>query len=58
MSKENYRPRLSIILPEDLKKELDSLLGGWRIIDFKIEDDPDFVKLELTGPFIGATWRF
>ena len=35
-----------------------SILGGWRIIDFKIEDDPDFVKLELTGPFIGATWRF
>ncbi len=31
MSKENYRPRLSVELPLDLKFELDAMLGGWRI---------------------------
>ena len=31
MSLENYRPRLSIELPLDLKMELDELLGGWRV---------------------------
>ena len=31
MSKENYRPRLSIELPLDLKLELDAMLGGWRV---------------------------
>ena len=31
MSVENYRPRLSIELPLDLKMELDDLLGGWRV---------------------------
>ena len=31
MSKENYRPRLSIELPLDLKLELDTMLGGWRV---------------------------
>ena len=31
MSMENYRPRLSIELPLDLKLELDAMLGGWRV---------------------------
>jgi len=31
MSTENYRPRLSIELPLDLKLELDDMLGGWRV---------------------------
>lgn len=35
-----------------------SVVGGWRILGFKIEDDPDFVKLEVSGPFVGATLRF
>ena len=28
---EAYRPRLSIVLPLELKQELDELLGGWKI---------------------------
>ncbi len=27
----SYRPRLSIEIPEDLKRDLDDLLGPWRI---------------------------
>ncbi len=35
-----------------------SIAGGYRIIDIKAEDDPDFVKVEITGPFVSATLRF
>jgi len=35
-----------------------SVVGGYRILDFKGEDDPDFGKLEILGPFVGATLRF
>jgi len=35
-----------------------SILGGYRILDFKVEDDPDFAKLKISGPFLGATLRF
>ena len=35
-----------------------SIVGGFRIIDIKAEDAPDFVKVEITGPFLGATLRF
>ena len=35
-----------------------SILGGYRILDFKAEDDPDFAKLRISGPFVGATLRF
>ena len=35
-----------------------SILGGYRIFYFKAEDDPDFAKLRISGPFVGATLRF
>jgi hypothetical protein len=35
-----------------------SILGGWRLLEFKIEDDPDFVDLTLSGAFVGASFRF
>ena len=35
-----------------------SVLAGYRYSDLKYENSPDFVKLRLTGPFVGATLRF
>jgi hypothetical protein len=35
-----------------------SVFGGWRILDFKVEDEPDFAKVTISGPFAGAIWRF
>jgi len=35
-----------------------SVLGGYRILDFKAEDEPDFGKAKISGPFVGATLRF
>ena len=35
-----------------------SVVAGYRILDFKAEDDPDFAKLKISGPFLGATLRF
>ena len=35
-----------------------SVVGGWRTLNFKGEDDPDFAKLRISGPFVGATLRF
>jgi hypothetical protein len=35
-----------------------SVFGGYRYSDIKYEDDPDFLKLRLSGPFVGATLRF
>jgi hypothetical protein len=35
-----------------------SILGGYRIFDIKAENDSDFAKLRISGPFIGATLRF
>lgn len=35
-----------------------SLCLGYRIIDMKAEDDPNFVRMKITGPFIGGTLRF
>jgi hypothetical protein len=35
-----------------------SVLGGYRILSFKAEDEPDFAKLRISGPFVGATLRF
>jgi hypothetical protein len=35
-----------------------SVLGGYRIFYLKAEDDPDFAKLQISGPFVGATLRF
>ncbi len=35
-----------------------SITGGYRIFDFKAKDDPDYGKLRVHGPFVGATLRF
>jgi hypothetical protein len=35
-----------------------SIEGGYRIFYVKAENDQDFVKLRLRGPFLGATIRF
>ncbi len=35
-----------------------SIVGGYRIIDIKANDDPDYAKLKISGPFVGATLRF
>lgn len=35
-----------------------SVLGGYRYSDLKYENHPDFVKVRLSGPFVGATLRF
>ncbi len=35
-----------------------SILSGYRIFDIKAENAPDFAKLRISGPFIGATLRF
>lgn len=35
-----------------------SLFGGYRLLDLKAEDDPDFAKLRILGPFAGITLRF
>ncbi len=34
------------------------VVGGYRILDFKVEDDPDLAQLRISGPFVGATLRF
>jgi Fe-S-cluster containining protein len=35
-----------------------SFIGGYRFIGFKAEDDKDFARLDLKGPFLGATLEF
>jgi hypothetical protein len=35
-----------------------SLVGGYRIMEFKAENDPDYAKVRVHGPFVGATVRF
>ena len=35
-----------------------SVLGGYRYSDVNYENHPDFVKVRLSGPFVGATLRF
>ncbi|UCD70689.1 MAG: DUF4124 domain-containing protein [Syntrophobacterales bacterium] len=35
-----------------------SVVGGYRILDFKAEYNPDFGKAKISGPFVGATLRF
>ena len=35
-----------------------SLNGGYRYVSLKAEDEPDYAKIELKGPFVGATLRF
>lgn len=35
-----------------------SIIGGYRIFDIKAKDEPDYARLKISGPFIGATLRF
>ncbi len=35
-----------------------SLLGGYRILDFKAKHDPDYIRAKVHGPFVGVTVRF
>lgn len=35
-----------------------SIVGGYKILDIQAEDEPDFAKLKISGPFAGATLRF
>jgi hypothetical protein len=35
-----------------------SITGGYRMFDIKAKDEPDYAKLEISGPFVGATLRF
>jgi hypothetical protein len=35
-----------------------SVSVGYRIIDIKAENDPDFVKVKISGPFVSGTLRF
>jgi hypothetical protein len=32
--------------------------AGYRVFDLRVSNDDDFAKLKLTGPFIGASFRF
>ena len=34
------------------------LMGGYRYLDYKFDDDPAFDELDLGGPMFGARWRF
>lgn len=35
-----------------------ALAIGYRIIDIKAENDPDFVRMKISGPFFSGTFRF
>jgi hypothetical protein len=35
-----------------------TLSAGYRVFDVRIEHDDDFAKLKLSGPFVGASFRF
>ena len=35
-----------------------SIVGGYRIMQFKAEHDNNYAKVRLNGPFVGATVRF
>jgi len=35
-----------------------SIVGGYRLFDIKADDDPNYAKLRISGPFVGATVRF
>lgn len=38
--------------------EILSIMGGYRLLEFKAKDDRDFAKARLHGPFVGVTVRF
>jgi len=35
-----------------------SIVGGYRLMEFKAKDDRDFAKARVYGPFVGVTVRF
>lgn len=35
-----------------------SIMGGYRILEFKAKNDPDYAKARVHGPFVGVTVRF
>jgi len=35
-----------------------SLSAGYRVLDLRAEDSGDFAKVNLSGPFVGASFRF
>jgi hypothetical protein len=35
-----------------------SIMGGYRLLEFKAKDDRDFAKARVRGPFVGVTVRF
>ncbi len=35
-----------------------SIVGGYRLLEFKAKDDRDFAKARVYGPFVGVTVRF
>jgi hypothetical protein len=35
-----------------------SIIGGYRLLEFKVKEDRDFAKARLHGPFVGVTVRF
>ncbi len=35
-----------------------SITGGYRVVSLKAQNTPDYAKIELKGPFVGATIRF
>ncbi|MGQ9645309.1 MAG: hypothetical protein ACUVWO_02075 [Thermodesulfobacteriota bacterium] len=35
-----------------------SIMGGYRLLEFKAKDDRDFAKARVQGPFVGVTVRF
>jgi hypothetical protein len=35
-----------------------SIMGGYRLLEFKAKDDRDFAKARVHGPFVGVTVRF
>jgi len=34
------------------------LLASYRVLDLRLEDDPDYAKLRIKGPFLGVSLRF
>ena len=34
------------------------LLASYRILDLRLDDDPDYARLRIEGPFVGLSVRF
>jgi hypothetical protein len=35
-----------------------TIAAGYRLFDLKIEDDPDYAKIKIKGPFLSGSFRF